>query len=87
MNSNRSAVNDLLEAIKKSGLKSPVPLHDFYVSHFNLDDLTNHKWYAVEETHPNHHWKSKFVLGILCFAVYDTWVYGTKAQYQPWKAW
>jgi hypothetical protein len=64
-----------------------VSLHDFYVSHFNLDDLTDRKWYTVEETHFNHHWKSKFVLGILCFTVYNTWVYDTKAQYQLWKAW
>ena len=87
MNEKRSEINDILDELRKPAIPDPAPLHDFYVSHFNLDDLTNRKWYAVEETHPNHNWKSKFTLGILRFAVYDAWVYGTKGQYLPWLDW
>ena len=87
MNSNRVALNDLLEALKRPAIKDPAPLHNFYRAHFNLDDLTDRKWYAVEECHPNHEWKSKFTLGILRFAVYDAWVHSTKAEYLDWKTW
>jgi len=54
MNGSRVALNDLLEMLKEPALKDPAPLHNFYCAHFNLDDLTDCKWYAVEECHPNH---------------------------------
>ena len=87
MNDGRSNLHDLLSALQQPALKDPAPLHVFYRAHFNLDDLTDRKWYAVEEHHPNHCWKSKFTLGILRFAVYDAWVHSTKAEYLPWKEW
>ena len=87
MNGNRAALHDLLAILKKPALKDPAPPHNFYRANFNLDDLTDRKWYAVEEHHPNHTWQSKFTLGILCFAVYDSWVYGTKAEFSSWLDW
>ena len=87
MNSGRASLHDLLDTLRKPALKDPAPLHSFYRANFNLDDLTDRKWYAVEESHPNHNWKSKFLLGILRFAVYDAWVYSTKAEYSDWKTW
>lgn len=87
MNTNRAALSDLLAVLLQPALKDPAPLHNFYRAHFNLDDLTDRKWYAVEEHHPNHSWKSKFTLSILRFAVYDAWVFGTKAEYSCWKNW
>ena len=87
MNSSRSALHDLEATLLKPAFKNPAPLHNFYVAHFNLDDLTDRKWYAVEENHPNHNWCSKIVLGILRFAVYNSWVHGTKAEVMSWKSW
>ena len=43
MNSDRTELHDLLAALKKPALKNPAPLHTFYHTHFNLDDLTDHK--------------------------------------------
>ena len=54
MNSARNAINDMLEVLKKPAIKDPAPLHNFYCTHFNLDDLTDKKWYAVEKCHLNH---------------------------------
>ena len=87
MNAKQQLLNNLLQVLKKPALKDPASLHAFYWTNFNLDDLTDRKWYAVEECHSNHYWQSKFTLGILCFAVYDAWIYFTKANYASWKDW
>jgi hypothetical protein len=47
IHSKRTTVNNLLAVLKKPALKDPA-------THFNLDDLTDCKWYAVEECHSNH---------------------------------
>lgn len=62
----------------------PAPAHDFYKAHFNFDDLVNRKWYAVEETHPNLSWKSKMILALMCFMVYDVWVHSTRSVCKRW---
>ena len=53
MNGNISAVNDLLHVLKQPAIKDSALLHNFYHAHFNLNNLTDCKWYAVEKCHPN----------------------------------
>jgi len=81
INTQWAAIHNLFKVLKRPVLKDLAPLHNFYGSHFNFDNLIDHKWYAVEECHSNHSWKSKFLLSILCFAVYDTCAYDTKVEY------
>jgi len=51
------------------------PLHDFYGEHFNLVDLDDRAWNAVEEHHHYRGWKCKYLRFLLRFAVYNAVVH------------
>jgi hypothetical protein len=67
-------VEKLEQDLESRWMTDSTPIYDFYKAHFNLDDLTDHKWYAVEEYHSNHNWKCKMVLVLLHFMVYDGYI-------------
>jgi hypothetical protein len=83
----RNQLEELERYIKTKFSVAPGPPHAYYLSQFNLIDLANRKWNAVEEHHQNHHWKSKMILMILRFAVLNSWVYATKISLTKWKQW
>ena len=69
LNAEVSAVDKVLKDIQSKWQADPAPIHNFYKAHFNMDDLNDRKWYAVEECHLNHNWKSKMIIAILRFIV------------------
>jgi hypothetical protein len=80
-------VDAILRSISSEAISDPAPPHDFYKEWFNLIDLADRRWYAVEETHHHQKWETKMILAILCIAVMNTWVYVTKMEYKKWKVW
>jgi len=62
-------------------------MHVFYRDYFNLINLIDRCWYAVEEHHHHQNWKTKVILAILLNATINAWVYTTKSDYLEWPAW
>lgn len=81
---NASEMNQLLKSVETKWSDDPAILHDVYRRHFNLLDLADKYWYQVQETHPNHNWKSKILFSILRFAVINSWVFYSQHQYEKW---
>jgi hypothetical protein len=80
-----SQLEALQSHIGSNFLQDPAPIHQAYHSHFNLVDLADRYWNAVEDHHHNHSWKSKKVITILCFAVINLWVYSVHQEYFSWR--
>jgi len=62
-------------------------MHVFYRDYFNLIDLINGHWYAVEEHHHHQNCKTKVILAILHNAAINAWGYTTKLDYLECPAW
>lgn len=87
LNRDIGELNLLKKSLVTMHLSDPAPLHDFYRSWFNLVDLVDRKWYAVEEHYPNQNWKSKHILAILRCAILNMWTYAIRVNFQKWKQW
>lgn len=87
LNQECSALDQLLVDIASKTSPDPSPCHNFYKANFNMDDLNDRKWYAVEEHHPNHHWQGKMLIALMRFMVYDAWVVSTRTEYELWLEW
>jgi len=68
-------------------LPDSAPLHTFYRDWFNLVDLTDGYWYAVEEHHKNNSWRSKMLFGIMRHFIFNVWVFSSTLEYKPWIKW
>ena len=60
------------------------PVNDFYRNFFNLVDLSDRRWYSVEEHHPIHQWKTKMLFAILRNAMLNVW---TRAYLDCYSCW
>ena len=72
------------EFLKSTFYEDPAPLHDNYKSYFNLVDLLDRYWYKVQETHANHHWKGKSLLGVLRLVIINCWVLSILEDFEKW---
>lgn len=59
------------------------PIHDFYRDHFNLIDLHDRYWYRAQDSHHNHSWKSKLLLGNMKIAMINAWVACELVHHKP----
>ena len=84
---NAHQVDHIFRTISSTAISDPAPIHDQYKEWFNLVDLADERWYKVEETHGHQKWETKMILGILCYAVMNTWVYVTNSNYMKWEKW
>jgi len=87
MNHNLNIVKAVQKSLSTTNLADPTPMHVFYRDYFNLIDLINRHWYAVEEHHYHQNWKTKVILAILHNATINAWAYATKLDYLEWPAW
>eukprot|EP01105_Mastigella_eilhardi_P026312 TRINITY_DN7520_c0_g1_i2.p1 TRINITY_DN7520_c0_g1~~TRINITY_DN7520_c0_g1_i2.p1 ORF type:complete len:153 (-),score=33.93 TRINITY_DN7520_c0_g1_i2:25-426(-) len=65
-------------------LVEPAPLHDFYKDYFNLVDLVDRRWNAVEHHHAIFNWKTKMTLILLRLGVYNAWAMMSAATGIEW---
>ena len=77
----------LKRTVNSRSLADPAPLHNHYRSWFNLIDLVDRKWYAVESHHQQYQWRSKMIQAILRYAVLNAWVYAAQINFHKWKDW
>jgi hypothetical protein len=68
-----SEVEQIQKAILKGSLPDPSPTHNFYRDWFNCVDMSNRRWYSVEECHAHYSWKTKMLLTILRFGIMNLW--------------
>jgi hypothetical protein len=81
---NRGAVESIKNYLKTNQFADPAPLHNFYKEWFNLVDLTDRLWYAVEENHGNWRWRSKLFFGIMKYFIISVW---SRFVAYEWKEW
>ena len=62
-------VGKMTEIIENTWYESLAPLHHVYFSFFNLIDIGDGYFYACDESHPNHFWKSKMLQSIMWLGV------------------
>lgn len=84
MHQDVTAVERMMTSIQTTSLADPAPLHNCYKQWFNLVDLVDRRWYAVEEHHGRHQWKTKMLLALLRMAVYNSWVYWNTFYPRDW---
>jgi hypothetical protein len=83
----QTEIQQVEKAIQAGPKPDPSPLNETYGDWFNLVDLLDRKWYAVEEAHQHHSWRRKLLLAILRFAVLNCWTYATGVEHEPWLLW
>jgi len=71
-------------ALSGQAFKGNGPLHESYKDNFNLVDLIDRQWNAVEEHHHHQDWRTKYLLFVLRFAVYNAMVHSKVAFGKEW---
>ena len=87
LNTHLESILTAMKTIKEVALPDPAPLHDFYKAHFNFIDISDRRWYAVQEHHGNHNWRSKMLQFMLRYVVLNAWTHAIKIEYMHWKDW
>ena len=80
----KSALIETQQLADSLFLPDPSPIHHFYGDYFNLVDLADIYWYKVQESHKNHSWRSKLLLGNMKFAMLNAWVMAGQVKYEEW---
>lgn len=78
-------LSDVEAMVKKFEANPPsekAPMNDFYRLWFNLVDLSDRRWYSVEECHKNYKWQSKMLYALLRYGIMNCWVMASGRHYQ-----
>ncbi len=78
------AVESIKNYLKTNQFADSAPLYNFYKEWFNLVDLTDRLWYAVEENHGNWRWRSKLFFEIMKYFIISVW---SRFVAYEWKEW
>jgi hypothetical protein len=75
---------EMRRALTERAFKGNGPLHESYKDNFNLVDLIDRQWNAVEEHHHHRDWKTKYLLLILRLSVHNAMVHSKIAFGKEW---
>ena len=84
VNQKATVVGKINEFIESHWYKEPAPLHNFYFEKFNAVDIGDGYFYACDEKHPNHFWKSKMFMSIMRLGVLNVWILYSECEYMQW---
>ncbi len=82
---NKNTVEAIKQHLQMVRIGDPAPLHSFYRDWFNLVDLADRLWYAVEENHGTWSWKFKAALSIMKYFMINVWSRSILEEWQDWK--
>jgi len=87
LNTNVSQLENLLKYTENTWKTDSPPIQDFYRECFNLVDLSDKRWYSVEEHHPYQHWETKMLFVILRNATINSWVHSISGEFLKFRSW
>lgn len=87
LHQNADEVEKLIKSVETHWNSNSSPVHEFYREWFNLVDLSDRRWYSVEEHHSIHHWETKMLFAILRNATINSWVHSITEEYSKWREW